>query len=143
MTTQLTLLQVDFALPPKDQRKLLIGKQVPGSLELDEELDTISTHWPATAPPNPQNLHIIVELPSGKCCVHWVSEISLTVLFFSFYSSRHFLCPLSSRIAFNLRIHFFSLTVADLHPAKRARLDDQRGEGDSGMCLTTYPHHQI
>ena len=27
----------------------------------------------------PQCIHIIVELPSGKRCVHWVSEISLTV----------------------------------------------------------------
>jgi hypothetical protein len=51
---------------------------VAGSVELDE-LDDISAHWPVTMPLNRKNLHIIVELPFGKRCVHWVSEISLTV----------------------------------------------------------------
>jgi hypothetical protein len=55
----------------------LIGKNVPGSLKLEGELDNISTHWPAAT--SLQHVHIIVELPSGKRCVHWVSEISLTV----------------------------------------------------------------
>ena len=76
---QLTLLQVDFAPPPKDQRKSLTRQDVPGSEELDEELDIISTHWPQATPPNPKHLDIIVELPSCKHCVHLVSEISLTV----------------------------------------------------------------
>jgi hypothetical protein len=48
-------------------------------VKLVSVLDNISDHWPANTPPNPQHLRIIVELPSGKRCVHWVSEISLTV----------------------------------------------------------------
>jgi hypothetical protein len=42
-------------------------------VQLKEELDNISVHWPATTPPDLKHLHIIVELPSGERCVHWVS----------------------------------------------------------------------
>ena len=49
------------------------------TMKLEGELDTISGHWPATTQPDSQHLYIIVELPSGKCCVHWVSKISSTV----------------------------------------------------------------
>jgi hypothetical protein len=45
-------------------------------VSLERVLDKISDHW--LAPPNPSHLHIIVE-PPGERCVHWVSEISLTV----------------------------------------------------------------
>jgi hypothetical protein len=55
------------------------GKNAPGSVELEDGLYKISVYWPVTTPPNPEHIHIIVELPSGKRCVHWVSEISLTV----------------------------------------------------------------
>ena len=115
---QLTLVQVDLVPPAKDQRKLVIGKQVPGSLELDEELDTISTHWPATTPPNPQNLHIIVELPSGKRCVHWVSEISLTVLFFfAFFLSSVFPLIFAPRVSVYLPPHIFVICrTISAHP---------------------------
>ena len=59
--------------------KHLIGADVPGRVKLDEVLNEVSKYWPATTPPNRQLIHIIVQLPSGKRCVHWVSEISLTV----------------------------------------------------------------
>jgi hypothetical protein len=61
-----------------------------GSVHLDE-VDDISDHWPATMPPNPKHLHIIVEIPSGERCAHWVSEISLTM---SRLSSTSFLTSL-------------------------------------------------
>jgi hypothetical protein len=80
---------------PIGKRKHLTGKNVPGSVlvKLEGELDSISGHLPATTLLNPQrdgpegsftmmcrqHLHIIVELPSGKRSVHWVSEISLTM----------------------------------------------------------------
>ena len=60
-------------------------------------------------PPNPQAIHIIVEiyLPLGKCWVQWVSEILLTVLLSVCYFTMSLLnfaiisvtagkCPLSS-----------------------------------------------
>jgi hypothetical protein len=76
-TAQVTLLQVDLVPPQKNERKELIGKDVPGSVSLEREFDRICDLW--LAPPNPSHLHIIVELPPGERCVHWVSEISLTV----------------------------------------------------------------
>jgi len=71
-SAQLTLLQVDLAPPSTtDERKNLTGKHVRGSVKLEGELDDISDLWPATMPPNPKHLQIIVELPSsGKRCVH-------------------------------------------------------------------------
>ena len=51
---------------------------VSGAVKLENEVDTVSRHWPV--PPNPQRINIIIELPSGKRCVHGVSEISLTRL---------------------------------------------------------------
>ena len=44
---------------------------------LESGFEKISDYW--RAPPNPSYLHIIVEPPPGERCVHWVSEISLTV----------------------------------------------------------------
>jgi hypothetical protein len=75
---QLTLLQVNLAVPLKKERKHLTGKSVLGSVKLKNGFDSISDHWPATT--HPKNLQIIVELPSCKPYVHWVSEISLIVL---------------------------------------------------------------
>jgi hypothetical protein len=48
-------------------------------VELKNENDKITDYWPATTPPDPNLIHIIVELPSCKCCVHLVSGILLTV----------------------------------------------------------------
>jgi hypothetical protein len=62
---QLTLLQVDLAPPPEDELKQVTGKNVPGSVEVKGQLERISGHWPATSPPNPNHLHIIVERASG------------------------------------------------------------------------------
>jgi hypothetical protein len=76
VTVQLTLPQVDLEPPPGDELEHRTGKKEPGSVKL---FDKISHHWPATTPPNPEHLHIMVELSSGKRCVHWVGEISLTV----------------------------------------------------------------
>jgi hypothetical protein len=71
-------MQVDLPPPLKDEWKHITGKDVPSSVEL-QSFETISDHWPATTPPNPKHIHIIVVLPSGRCCLHWVNEISLTV----------------------------------------------------------------
>ncbi|KAI0002424.1 hypothetical protein BJV74DRAFT_958410 [Russula compacta] len=46
-------------LPPRDERKHLTGKNQ-CSVELEGALDKISRHWPAMAPPNPEQLHIIL-----------------------------------------------------------------------------------
>jgi hypothetical protein len=59
-----------------------IKSQFPGqeTSQFAEELDvadSVAEVWPE--PPDTKHLHIIVELPSGKRRVHWVSEISLTV----------------------------------------------------------------
>ena len=78
-TAQLTLLQVDLALPQSNDKNDFIGERVEGSVELKEAGEEISDYWPATTPPARRRLHIIVQLPSGKRCVHWVSEISLSV----------------------------------------------------------------
>jgi hypothetical protein len=51
---------------------------VPNSLKLNG-LDDVSEHWPESTPLNRKHLHVIVELPTGKRCVHRVSEIPLTV----------------------------------------------------------------
>ena len=59
-----------------DERALVTGKSVPGSVMLENDHDDISRYWPATTP---RYLHVIVERPPGKCCVIWVREISLTV----------------------------------------------------------------
>ena len=75
---QLTLLQVDLDIPSKEDRKRLTGKSVPDSVELDNEIEKISNHWPATT--TPEKLQIIVELPPGKPRMDLVSEISLIVL---------------------------------------------------------------
>ena len=75
-TAQLTFLQVDVA-PPMDEWGHLTGKDVPGSVRI-EGLDTISSHWPATTPPNPQHLHIIIELPAGKRRVCVLDQRDLT-----------------------------------------------------------------
>ena len=48
---------------------------VPGAVKLENKLDTVSSHRPV--PPNPQHINIIIEPPSGKRCVHRVSEILL------------------------------------------------------------------
>ena len=69
-STTNSLLQVDLAPPSKDERKGLTGKYVQGSVQLDEDLDNISNYWPMTTLLNPKHLHIIVELPLGKRCVH-------------------------------------------------------------------------
>ncbi|KAI0255005.1 hypothetical protein BJV78DRAFT_810987 [Lactifluus subvellereus] len=62
----LTLWKADLSPPPPiNVRKNLIGKNVLGSMKLEEDFDNISTHWPATTPLSPQHLHIIVELPSA------------------------------------------------------------------------------
>jgi hypothetical protein len=65
-TAQLTLLQVDLVPRQKNERKDLTGKDVPGSVPLERVLDRICDHWPATMPPDPEHLHIIVEPPSGE-----------------------------------------------------------------------------
>ena len=44
---------------------------VPGAVKLENEVDTVSSHWPVQ--PNLQRISIVVELPSGKRCVHVVS----------------------------------------------------------------------
>lgn len=44
---------------------------------LVEVTDSVAEVWPEQ--PNPKHLHIIVEHFSGQRCVHWFSEISLTV----------------------------------------------------------------
>jgi hypothetical protein len=67
-TAQLTLLQVDIPIPPRDERMRLIGKEVRDSVKLEEELKKISDYWRA---PYPEGLHIIVERPPRKCCEHW------------------------------------------------------------------------
>jgi hypothetical protein len=69
-TAQLTLLQVNLAHPKINERtrKEFIGKSLPHSVQLKRELAKISDYWPATTPPNPEHLHIIVELPSGASC---------------------------------------------------------------------------
>ncbi|KAI0245112.1 hypothetical protein BJV78DRAFT_1289046 [Lactifluus subvellereus] len=54
--------------------KNLIGKNVPGSMKLEEDFDNISAHWPATTPLNPQHLHIIVELPPDPSMSPLLSE---------------------------------------------------------------------
>ena len=69
-TSQLIPLQVDLVIPPKDKRNTLSGKNVAGSVMLDE-VDNISDHWLV---PNPKVIHIIVE-PPGKRCVYRVIEI--------------------------------------------------------------------
>ena len=69
-STTNSLLQVDLTPPSKNERKGLTGKYVQGSVQLDEDLDNISDYWPMTTPLNPKHLHIIVELPLGKRCVH-------------------------------------------------------------------------
>lgn len=73
-----SLLQVDLAPPSRDGWKGLTGKDAPGSVKL-EALNTISDYWPATTPPNPKHLHILIECPSGERCVHRAGWISLTV----------------------------------------------------------------
>ena len=76
---QLTLLQVNLDIPSKkEDRKRLTGKSVPDSMELDNGIENVSDHWPATT--NPKTLQIIVELPSGKPRMDLVSKISLIVL---------------------------------------------------------------
>ena len=63
-----------------DARKRLTGQTTPNSENLDDDYRTIFSHWPATT--TDDRLQIIVEVPSGKLCVHWmilISEISLTV----------------------------------------------------------------
>jgi hypothetical protein len=72
-TSQLTPLQMDLVNPPKDKWNTLTGKNMADSVKL-EELDNISDYWLV---PDPKAIHIIVELPSGERCVHWISEISL------------------------------------------------------------------
>ena len=80
VTSQLTFLQVDLEFQPKNKLKGLIGKDMEGSVEL-EEYQKISYYWPANDSPDPEHIHIIVELPltSSKCCVYRVIEISLTI----------------------------------------------------------------
>ncbi|KAI0257398.1 hypothetical protein BJV78DRAFT_32546 [Lactifluus subvellereus] len=70
----LILWKVDLAPPPINVRKNLIGKNVPGSMKLEEDFDNISAHWPATTPLNPQHLHIIVELPPDPSMSPLLSE---------------------------------------------------------------------
>jgi hypothetical protein len=65
VTTQLIFPQVNLAPPHGDELEDLIGKEVPGSVELDE-IDKISSYWPANTPLNTEHLHIIVELSSGE-----------------------------------------------------------------------------
>ena len=57
-------MQVDLEPPYVDERRRLTGRNVAGSVKLEVELDSIICHWPAATPPNPQHIHIIVELPS-------------------------------------------------------------------------------
>ena len=75
---QLTFLQVDLEFQPKNELKGLIGKDVKGSMELEENRK-ISYYWPANDRPDPEHIHIIVELPLSKPCVYRVIEISLTI----------------------------------------------------------------
>ena len=65
--SQLNLLQVDLPRPKKDERKNLTGKTVAGSEELEYDRN-VSDDW--LAPNRNDLLHIIVELPCGKRCVH-------------------------------------------------------------------------
>ena len=61
----------------------------------------VSDHWPTTPGPPPEpHLQIIVEVP-GKRCVHWVSEISLTV---SRLSSTSSLSDFLHRVSGKMRI---------------------------------------
>ena len=67
---QLALLQVDKDLEnlTPSQVKAFRGKDKGQNLWPGIKL--VSTLWPADTPLNPQHLQIIVELPSGKRCVH-------------------------------------------------------------------------
>ena len=78
-TPQLTPLQVDLEFQLKNKLKGLIGKDVKGSVEF-EGFRKISYYWPANDRPDPQHIHIIVEIPTSKRWVQWVSEILLTAL---------------------------------------------------------------
>ena len=75
---QLTSLQVDLEFQPEDKLEDLIAKDVDGSTEL-EEYRKISYYWPAGDRPDPEHIHIIVELPLSKRCVYRLIEISLTI----------------------------------------------------------------
>jgi hypothetical protein len=79
-TAQLTFLQVDLEAQPKNKLKGLIGKHVKPSEELEGDLEKISHYWPANDRPDPEHIHIIVQVPPGKRWVQWVSEILLTAL---------------------------------------------------------------
>ena len=73
-------------------------------MELKRQIDLISGHWPATISPDPDiRIQVIAELPSSrKRCVHWVSEISLTVSRLSSTSSFHLVTSPSTAIVLPL-----------------------------------------
>lgn len=77
MTEQLTLPQVDFPPPGEDELKNTTGKDALGSVRLKSKLDKISVHWPA--PPNPNHLHVIVELP-GETLLNELGECIIRLL---------------------------------------------------------------
>jgi hypothetical protein len=64
-----------------------------GSVQLDN-FDIISDHWPAIVPSKTPQIHVLVEVVSGKRCAHWNSEISLTVS--RFFALDHTVSPARS-----------------------------------------------
>ena len=89
-TSQLTLVQVDLVNPPRDTLFTLTGKNVAGSVKLDE-LDIISDYSFVS---KPKAIHIIVELPrAGKRWVQRVSEILLTALLSVCHFTTYLLSP--------------------------------------------------
>lgn len=72
------------------------GKNVVGSVKLDGELDNVPAFWPMNMPFDPRRVHILVELPSGKRCVRWAREISLTAFFALDHATSESLSTLAS-----------------------------------------------
>ena len=64
-------------LPSREALLHLIGQTVQGSLKIENERETIADNWLVATQLSPEQLNIIVEVPSERC-VHWVNEISLT-----------------------------------------------------------------
>jgi hypothetical protein len=61
------LVQIDLKPPDgRDERKLLIGKNVHGSVKLEDEFANISSHWPESSVTPRDHIHVVVELPSRR-----------------------------------------------------------------------------
>jgi hypothetical protein len=74
----------DILLEPSETISERVGEWFRGPDSLQsaklEPGRSVAEVWPKL--PNSKQLHIMVELPSGERCVHWVSEISLIVFRF-------------------------------------------------------------